>query len=247
MVNLTAISDYLPFNYGWPLIGILFLINYKQFLIGDPYFQGYFKNDVTLNKPFVYPLTITFYKILFLTSFLPAVLITISEFWLTDNPQPHCALKLLFGWQLATIFVTFVKHTVGRPRPHFYAANRIKFDADDNQFYQDDRKTISRSPELNLSKSQLVQNSVKRESRFSFFSGHAMCGMFAAIYLIVYIHEKVTIKNLTISLIQFGLLLIGMFPGITQGRTYWHHWSDVITGHVVGAIAAYVTFYYVHV
>lgn len=244
----------LDYQYLVPLI--VYLINRRQYYGQMPYNQGFVNCDQGLNKPFVWPLTIGFYHILFLSVIIPLILITVGEQFVETNPQPKCGLKLVFGWTLVITFVTFVKHTVGRHRPHFYAANKIKFDADDHEFRtpvvgppsgtNHAINKISSGDQVYYSKSSQLAMTLARESRFSFFSGHAMMGMYAATYLIIYIQEKVVNKSLIVSLIQFGLILIGLFPGITQGRTYWHHWSDVAVGHVVGTVAAYLVFYYVH-
>jgi len=207
---------------------------YKNFK--RPFQQGFRYNDQSLNKPFVWPLTISFWTLLLVTALGPMFVLFVCEsLWPEVNRQESATLKYKFGWTCCCILVNFVKNQVGRLRPHFLAANSLKFDATDSTHHSDYIP---------------VDTSVRgkilaKETRHAFFSGHAMLGMYSAAYLIIYLQEKMVTRNLYIHSVQFGLFMAGLYPGITQGRNYWHHWSDVITGQLVGLVAAYLVNYHV--
>lgn len=48
-------------------------------------------------------------------------------------------------------------------------------------------------------------------------------------------------------MIHFAVLLLGMYPGITQVNNYWHHASDVVTGLIAGTLSAILNYNFVDV
>lgn len=225
------------YNSNYPVVMLALVVNYYVYVTyKSPFKQGFSYSDVSLNKPFVWPLTITFYTLLAGTSLLPMSIIFVTEtFCFQPTSKESATLKFLFGWTCCCIFNNFVKNQVGGLRPHFLAANSLKFDPNDQRFHAD-FKPVDLSARGTL---------LAKESRHSFFSGHSMLGMYAACYLIIFLQENMATRNLYVHGVQFALLMAGVYPGITQGRNYWHHWSDVAVGQSLGLVAAFIVNYYV--
>ena len=242
---LTWFSNMITSNYYYFLLPALYGISRYQFKYVDPVMQVYRRCDPTINKPFIYPLTIAFWHILGMTSIIPTILIATSEHLWKSTEQStsstvleYSAAKFVFGWLIAGLFVTYVKHTVGRLRPNFLAANRIEFDSNDHEWHETTLQEHAR----------VCGKMLARESRFSFFSGHAILGMYAAAYMILYLQVKLLgYHSLVTHILQFCILLLGIYPGVTQARTYWHHPTDVAVGHLSGCVCAYLVFFYVRV
>lgn len=163
----------------------------------------------------------------------------ISETWicLTTIPLPIILLLLLqtfaitsdslivkkfvFGLVLFFDAVLILKLMVCRPRP-----NAIAIEANFKQHKQE----ISMKMDMIL------------ESRQSFPSAHAYLAAFASTFFII-VSLLVMEQGVVASTVQLTLFLLGTYPGICQANTHWHHWSDVIAGHVIGSIAAVYSYF----
>ncbi|KAI1289899.1 Phospholipid phosphatase 2 [Halotydeus destructor] len=186
----------------------------------------------------IFPLKVSFMQIILGSLAFPLFVIVTGQCLLKGQSFPWpLATKFTYTWVVIGILVTYIKNLVGRLRPNFYAANKIEFDCNDHQIYEPSNDDIRKLAGL--------ENMLARESRFSFFSGHAMLGMYAASFIVIYIQENYS-TNLYLHTIQLAAILVGLYPGLTQAQVYWHHWSDVAVGHAVGVVSAYVAYYHVH-
>jgi hypothetical protein len=78
----------------------------------------------------------------------------------------------------------------------------------------------------------------------SFFSAHALLGSFCSFFLVFLLQDVCHPKrSLAPSALQFFLILLGLFPAMSQGVSYWHHWDDVLVGYGVGIAGAAASFY----
>ncbi|KAI1286484.1 Phospholipid phosphatase 3 [Halotydeus destructor] len=136
----------------------------------------------------------------------------------------------MFGLLATTEIFAFFKNATGRPRPHFLERNNIKFDANDHQLYY---------TQFNKSR---VDRLTFTDSRSSFFSGHAAGSLYGATFVIMYLNSVNATKHLGVRVAQLVIFLTGCYPGITQYRNYWHHWTDVFAGYAVGLIMALLSF-----
>lgn len=131
--------------------------------------------------------------------------------------------KYFFGLLLSVCVNQVIKLVTCRPRPNAIALESLAQDGKKPEWFKCD-------PSL--------------ESRQSFFSGHALLGSFCSFFIVFLIQEVSQPKrSLAPSAVQFLLILLGMFPAMSQGVSYWHHWDDVIVGYGVGILAAAATYY----
>ena len=135
---------------------------------------------------------------------------------LQSSSDPLLLKKYLFGLILSFNFVLILKLMVGRPRP-----NAIAIESQYKKLKE----------EVSMKVDHLL------ESRQSFPSGHAFLSGFASTFFIVILFQTLE-KGIPSSTAQMLLFLLGTFPGICQANTYWHHWTDVIVGHLIGSVAA---------
>lgn len=165
---------------------------------------------------------------MFMSSTIPPFLMYLIELqWPSSNQQASHSFKFAVGFTCILTLNNFAKITIGRQRPHFLAANNIGFDPNDFANYVNPGQSI------------------EKYSNESFFSGHAMLGLYNATYVLLYIQDKVVHRHLYAHCIQFLILLIGIYPGLTQISNYKHHWSDVAAGYLIGLIGAYAAFNFV--
>lgn len=199
----------------------------------DPHHIGFYCNDFSIRKP-LKPLTVNLATIITFASIIPTAVIIYTEHY--HGRDYRWRLKrFFFAGGLNLMTTLFFKFGIGRLRPHFYEVCNPNVDCDDlanhNQFIE------------NYTCQNPSRRAVK-QVRQSFFSGHASISINAAIYLIIYIQVNYR-NNLFKTLIQFGLLLLGIYPGITQVNNFWHHWSDVAVGYAFGTACATINFNFV--
>ena len=91
------------------------------------------------------------------------------------------------------------------------------------------------------------------DGRKSFLSGHSSFSFYVAVFLVLYLHCKLThlqipatnwwphwlLKGIQIfkPYMQFGLLALATYVGMSRVSDYMHHPGDVVTGALVGTIS----------
>jgi len=76
------------------------------------------------------------------------------------------------------------------------------------------------------------------ESQLSFYSGHSAFSFYAAWYTSFYLQARLyrpLISRLVLPVIQFSLFAGAAFVALTRISDYKHHWSDVLTGAIMGS------------
>ncbi|KAK3511607.1 hypothetical protein QTP70_011544 [Hemibagrus guttatus] len=75
----------------------------------------------------------------------------------------------------------------------------------------------------------------------SFFSGHASFAMYTMLYLAFYLQARFSWRGARLlrPLLQFLLVMLAVYTGLTRISDYRHHPSDVLTGFLQGGITAY--------
>lgn len=206
--------------------------------------QGFRPSDPSIAKPLVLPLTISFRQIIYSSSLGVAfILYAIESFRTNDWTRGRIVKTHLYGWLIATNICVYVKAVVGRLRPNFLAMNNIQLTQENYPEYD----KFSLDHPIPDPKGKIAKV-LEMESRKSFFSGHACLGSYAATSVILYLQENFanpqsTDNLLILPTLQTMIAMIGLFPGITQGRTYWHHWDDVICGYFVGTSVGLFIFF----
>ncbi|XP_023650475.1 phospholipid phosphatase 3-like isoform X1 [Paramormyrops kingsleyae] len=155
------------------------------------------------------------------------------------NPYVSALYKqvgfFIFGCAVSQSFTDIAKVSVGRMRPHFLAVCDPDFSL------------------INCSVGYVVdykcrgQESRVQEARKSFFSGHASFSMFAMLYLVFYLQSRFTWRGARLlrPLLQFTLLMMAFYTGLSRVSDHKHHPTDVLAGFVQGALVAYCVVFYV--
>ncbi|KAJ8001461.1 hypothetical protein DPEC_G00169740 [Dallia pectoralis] len=137
----------------------------------------------------------------------------------------------LFGCCVGQSLTNMAKLSVGRLRPHFLSVCGVTY------------TSLNCTPGTYVSTVTCKQpdHRLEEEARKSFFSGHASFAMYTMLYLAFYLQARFCWKGgrLIRPLIQFFLVLLAVFTGLTRISDYRHHPSDVITGYIQGAVTAY--------
>ncbi|XP_071028626.1 phospholipid phosphatase 3-like [Oncorhynchus clarkii lewisi] len=85
------------------------------------------------------------------------------------------------------------------------------------------------------------------EARKSFFSGHSSFAMYTMLYLAFYLQARLSWRGARLlrPLLQFLLVMIAVYTGLSRISDYRHHPTDVITGFIQGGLTAYWVAFYI--
>ncbi|XP_035409598.1 phospholipid phosphatase 1 isoform X1 [Anser cygnoides] len=227
---------------GLPL-GVLNLAKIK------PYQRGFFCNDDSIKYPF-HDSTITS-TVLYTVGFtLPIFSIilgeTLSVFY--NNLHSNSFVRnnyiatiykaigtFIFGAAASQSLTDIAKYAIGRLRPHFLAV------------CQPDWTQINCS--LGYIENFPCQGDKAKinEGRLSFYSGHSSFSMYCMLFLALYLQARMKgdWARLVRPTLQFGLIAASIYVGLSRVSDYKHHWSDVLTGLIQGALVAILIVVYV--
>uniref|UniRef100_A0A1I8MP66 Phosphatidic acid phosphatase type 2/haloperoxidase domain-containing protein n=2 Tax=Musca domestica TaxID=7370 RepID=A0A1I8MP66_MUSDO len=218
------------------------------------YQRGFFCGDLSIRYPY-HECTITVPMLLVCMLLLPMLFLGVVEIMrLCHNFRLRQYLRntslslgcFSFGFIATYLSTELAKNVVRRLRPHFYMACRPQLNdgstCDDpknrnlfvEQYYCSNR---------NLSARQL------RELYVSFPSAHSSLSFYAMLFLAFYLHAIWRggrgVNRVLRHLLQFLFLSLAWFISLSRVADYWHHWSDVMAGAVMGIIYATLTAIYV--
>ncbi|XP_076009253.1 phospholipid phosphatase 3 isoform X2 [Genypterus blacodes] len=214
-----------------------------------PYQRGFYCSDSSL----IYPYKSSTVPSSVLTSVgltLPVVSIVIGECYrihqlhegtksFVGNPYVSALYKqvgvFIFGCAVSQSFTDIAKVSVGRMRPHFLDVCNPDF------------STINCSLGYITSYTCNGPESKVQEARKSFFSGHASFSMYTMLYLAFYLQSRFSWRGARLlrPLLQFTLLMMAFYTGLSRVSDHKHHPTDVLAGFVQGALVAYCIVYYV--
>ncbi|XP_018589795.1 phospholipid phosphatase 3 isoform X2 [Scleropages formosus] len=215
----------------------------------QPYQRGFYCDDDSIHYPFKRS-TIPSSVLLAVGLVLPLTSIIIGECYrihylnegsksFVGNPYVSALYKqvgvFLFGCAISQSFTDIAKVSVGRMRPHFLDVCNPDFSTINCSLgYITDYKC--RGPENKV-----------QEARKSFFSGHASFSMFTMLYLVLYLQSRFTWRGARLlrPLLQFTLLMMAFYTGLSRVSDHKHHPTDVLAGFVQGALVAYCVVFYV--
>ncbi|XP_070817783.1 phospholipid phosphatase 3 isoform X1 [Chaetodon trifascialis] len=214
-----------------------------------PYQRGLYCGDSSLNYPYKKS-TVPSSVLTSVGLTLPAVSIVIGECFrihqlhegtksFVGNPYVAALYKqmgvFLFGCAVSQSFTDIAKVSVGRMRPHFLDVCRPDF------------STIDCSAGYITNYTCTGEESDVQEARKSFFSGHASFSMFTMLYLAFYLQSRFTWRGARLlrPLLQFTLLMMAFYTGLSRVSDHKHHPTDVLAGFVQGALVAYCIVFYV--
>uniref|UniRef100_A0AAQ4QY48 Phosphatidic acid phosphatase type 2/haloperoxidase domain-containing protein n=1 Tax=Gasterosteus aculeatus aculeatus TaxID=481459 RepID=A0AAQ4QY48_GASAC len=137
----------------------------------------------------------------------------------------------LFGCCVGQSLTNMAKLSVGRLRPHFLSVCGVTY------------ATLNCTPGTYVATvtCRQLDHRLEEEARKSFFSGHASFAMYTMLYLAFYLQARLTWRGARLlrPALQFFLLLLAVYTGLTRISDHRHHPSDVLTGYIQGALTAY--------
>ncbi|XP_043075060.1 phospholipid phosphatase 3 isoform X2 [Puntigrus tetrazona] len=141
----------------------------------------------------------------------------------------------IFGCAVSQSFTDIAKVSVGRMRPHFL------------DVCKPDYSTINCSLGYITEYTCSGDESKVQEARKSFFSGHASFSMYTMLYLAFYLQSRFTWRGARLlrPLLQFTLLMMAFYTGLSRVSDHKHHPTDVLAGFAQGALVAYCIAFYV--
>ncbi|KAE9606105.1 hypothetical protein Lal_00025201 [Lupinus albus] len=169
--------------------------------------------------------TIPMWAVPILSIFIPIVIFV--AFYLVRKDiydLHHAILGLMFASLITGVITDSIKDAVGRPRPNFF----LRCFPDKIPVFDIDTGDVLCSGDAKVIK----------EGYKSFPSGHTSWSFAGLGFLTWYLSGKVRvfdrrghIARLCIALFP---LLIASLVGVTRVDDYWHHWTDVFAGALIG-------------
>ncbi|XP_026798358.1 phospholipid phosphatase 1 isoform X2 [Pangasianodon hypophthalmus] len=229
------------------LVGLPFAILTLQH---SPFKRGFFCNDDSIKYPLkddtisyqllggvMIPLTLLTMVIGECVSVYLKRIKSKSSF---SNSYVACVYKaigtFLFGAAMSQSLTDIGKYSIGRLRPHFLYV------------CQPDWKLINCSGGAYIENFSCTGDQrMVNEARLSFYSGHSSFSMYCMLFLALYLQARMKDEwaRLLRPTIQFFLIAASVYTGLSRVSDYKHHWSDVLTGLLQGAIMALLVVFFV--
>ncbi|XP_076000293.1 phosphatidic acid phosphatase type 2D [Genypterus blacodes] len=217
-----------------------------------PYKRGFFCGDASITYPYLAVEAIP--DILLITGgiAITGVTIAVGECYrvrfrgvhsraFVRNRYVSCLYKelgsFLFGCCVGQSLTNMAKLSVGRLRPNFLSVCNITY------------ASINCTPGSYVSHvtCRPSNHKMEEEARKSFFSGHASFAMYTMLYLAFYLQARLSWRGARLlrPLLQFLLVMIAIYTGLSRISDYRHHPSDVLTGFIQGGLTAYWVAFYI--
>ncbi|XP_068149096.1 putative phosphatidate phosphatase [Drosophila tropicalis] len=150
----------------------------------------------------------------------------------------------LFGLAMLTFTTILSKLCIGRLRPHFFEVCQPMMPDGSNCH---DPQNHGRYIDSYSCSNANVTDFQYQQLNQSFPSGHASMIMYAMLYLAIYLQAALStrVSKLLKHLLQFLFVMFGWYVALSRITDYWHHWSDVLAGVVLGVLFAWLTSVYV--
>ncbi|GMS85233.1 hypothetical protein PENTCL1PPCAC_7408, partial [Pristionchus entomophagus] len=136
------------------------------------------------------------------------------------------------GFIVQLVLSQATKYSVGRLRPHFIdVCTPVGYNCTNEHQYISDYTCTGQITRI-------------KEGRLSFFSGHSATAMYGAVFMVLYLQSRLghrVASKLLLPIIQTIIMVSGLLVCYTRISDNWHHWSDVLTGGMVGTIVATYT------
>uniref|UniRef100_A0A8C6XCR1 Phosphatidic acid phosphatase type 2/haloperoxidase domain-containing protein n=1 Tax=Naja naja TaxID=35670 RepID=A0A8C6XCR1_NAJNA len=210
-----------------------------EFGLVSPVRRGFFCNDSSISYPLQLPETITDTVLISSGTLISFLAITVGEIFHVQHlphrlrstiPNPYVTAlykeigTFLFGCCVGQSLTNMAKVAVGRLRPHFLAVCQPNFThmACSAGYLEDYVCTSSHSKE-------------KEASYYLLYT------RFPLLVPQFYLQARFTWRGARLlrPLVQFVLLMLALYTGLTRISDYQHHPSDVIVGLLQGALVAY--------
>ncbi|EOY21133.1 Lipid phosphate phosphatase 2 [Theobroma cacao] len=173
--------------------------------------------------------TIPFWAVPFLAVLLPLVIFSIYYYFRKDVYDfHHAVLGLLFSVLVTGVITDSVKDAVGRPRPNFFW-----------RCFPDGKAVFDR-----IIGDVVCHGNEKyiKEGYKSFPSGHTSWSFAGLSFLSWYMSGKIRVfdrrGHVAKLCVVFLPVLVAALVGVSRVDDYWHHWTDVFAGALIGSTMA---------
>ncbi|NP_001085779.1 MGC80748 protein [Xenopus laevis] len=141
----------------------------------------------------------------------------------------------IFGAAASQSLTDIAKYTIGRLRPHFLDVCKPNWSKINCSLGYIETFVCEGDP------------TKSSEGRLSFYSGHSSFSMYCMVFLALYLQSRMRADwaRLLRPTIQFALIAVSVYVGLSRVSDYKHHWSDVLTGLIQGAVVAVLIVVYV--
>eukprot|EP00794_Sanderia_malayensis_P008194 gene8195-9072_t len=216
------------------IVALLCVVTFAR----PPFNRGFFCNDESIQKPYVTKQAVPTNVLIAVGIILPIIIIYLSDvtnYLLYSKPfnlksdetkvsflgclqvrawiyRMHARVWYFAIGGIVTVFFTNIgKHMVGRLRPHFLAVCKPNY----SLFNCTDGK--------------------------SFPSGHSSFSAYVAIFVCLYLQYAMRSRGIKLlaPVIQAGLVGLALFTALGRISDYFHHWSDVLAGLIIGTLVAF--------
>ncbi|KAK7305458.1 hypothetical protein VNO77_43364 [Canavalia gladiata] len=193
-------------------------------------FHRYVGKDMMTDLMFPYKEdTIPMWGVPILSIFFPVLIFFAFYFVRKDVYDLHHAiLGIMFSSLITGVITDSIKDAVGRPRPNFFQ-----------------RCFPDKVPVFDKDTGDVLCTGIKaviKEGYKSFPSGHTSWSFAGLSFLSWYISGKIRVFDRRGHIAKLCLvllpLLVAALVGITRVDDYWHHWTDVFTGGLIGITVA---------
>ncbi|XP_051988120.1 phosphatidic acid phosphatase type 2D [Xyrauchen texanus] len=217
-----------------------------------PYMRGFFCGDSSITYPYTESEAIPDSMLIAGGIIITGLTIAVGECYrvrfrgvhsraFVRNCYISCLYKelgsFLFGCCVGQSVTNMAKLSVGRLRPHFLSVCNVTY------------ASLNCTPGTYIPDVVCKNSSSKmvEEARKSFFSGHASFAMYTMLYLAFYLQARLSWRGARLlrPLLQFMLVMLAVYTGLSRISDYRHHPTDVLTGYLLGGLTAYWVAFYI--
>lgn len=245
-----------------PAVVLLVLV-----IINPTFERGFYCDDESLHYPY-HEDTVSIVVAGVIAGLLPAVIIVVVEVLrkrkklgqadgrkrLWHNLYSHLG-PFIAGLVFQQLAAEIGKHIIGRLRPHFLGLCNPEFLVDGqmktcldlkqpwNHYVVVDRDnstafkcTNEKHVDANGAWDRALQDSVK-----SFPSAHSSISFYGMLFLAIYFNKRanfIKYANIITIFFQMSFLVIAFSIALSRISDYKHHWSDVLSGAILGILSA---------
>jgi phosphatidate phosphatase len=216
------------------LVGIPCLL---LWLIGDPFFRGFFCDDETIRHPYR-DSTLPTWALVVVSYSLPGIIFCLVETsrlkrsatftWPRFHRDLYGVLGIfVFGSLVNQLLTDTSKYTIGRLRPHFMAVCNPNVTLSSVAVCGNSSGPVYVTEYTCLGEEGVEETERLdrlHDARLSFVSGHASLSAYSMWFCILYL--------------QVGCVLFAFFTSLTRISDYKHHPEDVVCGAILGFAVA---------
>ncbi|XVE58750.1 hypothetical protein DITRI_Ditri04bG0194100 [Diplodiscus trichospermus] len=214
--------------YDWIILLLLVVIDGLLNFI-EPFHRFVGEDMMTdLKFPF-HKDTIPVWAVPFFAVLLPLVIFSIYYYFRKDVYDfHHAVLGILFSVLLTGVITDSIKDLVGRPRPNFFW-----------RCFPDGKAVFDK-----ITGDVVCHGNASdiKEGYKSFPSGHTSWSFAGLSFLSWYLSGKIRAfdrrGHVAKLCIVFLPVLCAAFVGVSRVDDYWHHWTDVFSGALIGSTVA---------